>query len=253
MKKHFAFIALLLALFTVAASADVQADFAKANKLFAERNYQQAADLYRLILDSGFPNSAVEYNLGNALYRLGSIGEARLHFERALRLDPSDPDSRSNIDIIEKRWLKQELREENFTSPERVLNTTLSTFPHDTTLVVAILSFLLINLLLALRLLAPGALHPAAFWTALIALIAISTLAFAVVSSQAILSQSSTFGIIIAHDAGVASEPADDAPSRFLAQQAMKVQIERAQDGWVEIVLPNNAKGWVRSSALAVI
>jgi len=244
---------LLLAAVAANVAADAQQDFLSANDLFAQRQYQAAADLYSKILEEGFANSAVEYNLGNALYRLSMIGEARLHFERAVRLDPGGIDARSNIEIIEKRYLKQSLREENFTSTERVIRRTLSAFPAGLTFAVGIACFLLLNVVFALRLLFPAALHPAVYWTALIALAVVAAASLAIATGQSLLASSRSYGIIVARDAGVASEPAADAPSRFPAPEAMKVQIEREQDGWTEIVLPNNAKGWVAAGAVETI
>jgi tetratricopeptide (TPR) repeat protein len=246
-----AFLSLTLA--TAVFAADLQEDFVKANKLFADRQYQAAADLYQGILDSGFSNSAVEYNLADAFYRLGRIGQARLHFERAARLSPNDPDIRSNIEIIEKRRLKQSLREENFTSPERVLNSALSPFPPDLTLAAALAAFIVLNLLIAARLFAPTALHPALFWTAVIVFTTLASVAFTIAAGQSILAESTTYGIIVSPGAEVVSEPASDAPGRFTAPEAMKVQIERRHEGWVEIILPNNAKGWVRASEVETI
>jgi len=244
---------LLLAAAAATVAADAQQDFITANQLFAERQYQAAADLYSNILRQGFANSAVHYNLGNAHYRLGRIGESRLHFERAIRLDPGDLDARSNIEIIEKRHLKQSLREENFTSPERVIRKTLSAFQPGLTLAIGIACFLLLNIFFAVRQLFPAALHPAVYWTALIALAVFAATTLAIASGQTLLASSKTYGIVVARDAGVASEPADDAPSRFPAPEAMKVQIERVQDDWIEIILPNNAKGWVHARAVETI
>ena len=243
----------LLTLTIGAVAADQDAEFERANKLFLERDYKAAAEAYGKILESGFVNAAVEYNLGNALYRLGRIGEARLHFERASRLAPTDADVRANIEIIEKRYLEPSMREENIASPERVLRGALSGFPPALTLLAGIVAFLLLNMLLALRLIAPRAVHNAVHWTALISLGVIATLAFVIVAGQAFLAESKNYGIIVAPDAGVASEPAADAPSSFPAPQGVKVQIGRSQGGWVEIVLPNNAKGWVPAKTVEII
>ena len=44
----------------------------------------------------------LEHNLGNALLRAGKPGEAVLHYERALRLDPRARDTRHNLELAEK-------------------------------------------------------------------------------------------------------------------------------------------------------
>ena len=40
----------------------------------------------------------MEFNLANAEFRLGHLGRAILHYERALRLDPTDSEIRANLE-----------------------------------------------------------------------------------------------------------------------------------------------------------
>ena len=94
------------------AQPDAELVFAEANELFRQANQsrtsdpQQAAAAYRraalryesLIQERGIVNSKLYYNLGNAHFQLGDIGQAILNYRRAERVDPGDPNVLRNLE-----------------------------------------------------------------------------------------------------------------------------------------------------------
>ena len=77
-------------------------------------DYREAAEIWRALLreaavrpegaagpgsapGAGWDRAALHYNLGNAEFRDGRLGYAMLHWERALRLRPGDPEARANL------------------------------------------------------------------------------------------------------------------------------------------------------------
>lgn len=246
-------LVVLLVATLVIAEDQVDSEFKEANRLFQEREYEAAADKYREILNGGFSNETVEFNLGNCLYRLGELGQARLHYERAARLSPNDPDINYNISFIEQRYLKQTLREENFATIDRVLWRTVSGFPQEPVLIFGIAAYLALNLLLGIRIFKSTLLHPALFWTILIVLFLSAVFSISVSVAQVTLAESTAYGIIVGKNVDTSSEPEPDAPSSFPAPEAMKVLIERQQGDWIEIVLPNGSKGWVPQDLVSII
>lgn len=98
--KHFALILLYLslALPAMAASLGEQADSA-----YNREEYRNAIDLYnRSIAEEGV-SADIYYNLGNAYYRNDNNGKAILNYERALRLDPSHSDARTNLEYVKSK------------------------------------------------------------------------------------------------------------------------------------------------------
>ncbi len=69
------------------------------NRLYARKDYAAAAAAYEQALKAG-PNPAVHFNLGNALFKSGKIGEAIVHYRRARYLDPRDADIAANLDFL---------------------------------------------------------------------------------------------------------------------------------------------------------
>lgn len=80
-----------------AASKNPGEIFREANALYQAANYSEAASLYESLLDRGFKNSAVLYNLGNAYFKENRLGLAILHYERARGLEPRNPDNLANL------------------------------------------------------------------------------------------------------------------------------------------------------------
>jgi hypothetical protein len=228
-------------------------EFARANELYQQENYQEALDIYQQIHASGIKNEKLEYNIASCYYRLGQAGLARLHFEKALLLAPGDEDTRYNIEFIEKRFLKKTLRQENFVSMDRFLWNLVTAFPPVITLWTGIIAFIIIFLLVTVKMVVPKLLPPALRWTVTIVLAIVVVISFSISFTREMLLNDHSYGIIVKAGVGVLSSPAADAHSRFPAPEAIKVRIARTQAEWVEIVLPNGSKGWVQESELGII
>lgn len=71
--------------------------FFEASQAYKNHQFQQAADGYRRLIENGYENGAVYYNLGNAYFRLGDLGRAILSYERARLLIPRDNDLAFNL------------------------------------------------------------------------------------------------------------------------------------------------------------
>lgn len=75
----------------------------QADSAYNAEDFRQAADLYLGAVNQEGPSAKLLYNLGNSYYRLGEMGNAILSYERALRLDPSDKDTRYNLEFVNTR------------------------------------------------------------------------------------------------------------------------------------------------------
>jgi tetratricopeptide (TPR) repeat protein len=69
--------------------------FVRALELFdsakSNEDYREASQLLESLLEDGFKNGAVYYNLGNAYFRAGEYGRAILNYRKALPYRPRDP------------------------------------------------------------------------------------------------------------------------------------------------------------------
>src|SRR5690606_3968445 len=72
----------------------------KGSRLYAEGDYQGVAAVYETLVNEGYVEVAVFYNLGNAHFKLNNLGSSILYYEKARKLDPSDPDIRKNLAFV---------------------------------------------------------------------------------------------------------------------------------------------------------
>ena len=75
----------------------VQEIFFEANRAYKNNQFQEAVEGYLELIENGYENGHLYYNLGNAYFRLGDLGRAILYFERARLLIPRDDDLIFNL------------------------------------------------------------------------------------------------------------------------------------------------------------
>lgn len=88
----------------------------KALDAYDNKNYPEAIETYRQILETEGASSRLYYNLGNAYYRNGDKGRAVLSYERSLRLDPRNKETVANLDFVEAKLTDRLIEDENILS-----------------------------------------------------------------------------------------------------------------------------------------
>ncbi len=77
--------------------SEATAWFHKGNQAYEQGHFTDAAADYQKAVDLGVANAHLDYNYGDALYRLNKLGPAVLYYERAHKLDPTDADIEYNL------------------------------------------------------------------------------------------------------------------------------------------------------------
>jgi len=95
-------IVLFLTLSAVTAGAYDRSVLAEYNDLYKNGNYQAALEGYLEIAAKESYNPYAFYNAGNAYFRMNKPGLAILYYGKAFRLDPRDPDIRTNLEFAMK-------------------------------------------------------------------------------------------------------------------------------------------------------
>lgn len=75
----------------------------QADSAYTADNFKEAADTYLHVIATEGNSATLQYNLGNCYYRLGEMGKAILAYERALRLDPTFDDAKTNLEFVNAR------------------------------------------------------------------------------------------------------------------------------------------------------
>jgi hypothetical protein len=71
--------------------------FDEANQAYQKGTFTEAIEKYERLVQGGFLDADVFYNLGNAYFKSGNVPKAILNYERALKLNPNDDDLRHNL------------------------------------------------------------------------------------------------------------------------------------------------------------
>jgi len=93
-------LVLLTTIPPMARGASIDSLFTEANNAFWNGEYSQSTETYEKLESLGVRDPVLSYNLGTSHARLGALGQAVRHYERALRLDPGHADTRHNLAVI---------------------------------------------------------------------------------------------------------------------------------------------------------
>lgn len=76
--------------------------FFNANTAYEAGRFDEAVTLYESLLEGGYENGHLHYNLGNAYLRNGELGRAIASYRRSLVFLPRDQDVRANLEFARK-------------------------------------------------------------------------------------------------------------------------------------------------------
>lgn len=219
---------------------------------FKAGNYKEALDVWNGLYNTGYRSSELNYNIGNAYFKINSIPNAILFYERGYLLNPADEDINYNLQIARTLIVDRfkEIPELFFVRWYNLISLILSSNNWAT---ISIVSFVLALVLLSLYIYSSKYSQKVmGFWFAILFFIsAISSLAFA--SRNKALVYDSNKAIITSPLVSGKSSPDDSGTDLFALHEGTKVTIEDEVGGWVEIRLSDGNKGWVPSNTLNII
>jgi tetratricopeptide (TPR) repeat protein len=233
-----------------ALGAPIEHWFEQGNKAYADGKFDSAAVLYEQILESGMENAAVLYNYGNALYRLGKLGKARLAYEKAALLTPDDPDITANIRFLQSAII------DRVPEPERSFFDMLIwklhiLIPMKLQLWIALILWSGLALFIALMLFVS---HNTRLW--LIYLSVLFGIIFAAISTSIGIkiyeSERVAYAVVLIPSTDAKNEP-NGSTVLFTAHEGTKFRIRKTVDDWSLVSLPNGVSGWVERDALGEI
>jgi len=212
-------------------------DFAVANRAYAEGDFASALRAYERTLAGGLHANAL-CNLGNTCFRLGKLGPAALSYERALVLQPRQPDAVTNLRLTREKSGARLIEEEWWEKA-------LTWFAPGTATAIAIGAawfFVISAASLAWR-----KRRGVAFWSSVFGVL------FAAGYGGAIYWMTGERGqiaIVIAERAVVHPEPAEHSAVGESLPSGSQVRVLGESGGWVYCRLPGGQRGWVPASSV---
>jgi len=256
MKSIIRYILTLLVIFLFAREAVSQETgsekFNQGVTYFTSGSYKEALQVWTDIYNTGYRSAGLNYNIGNAYFKLNNIPNAILYYERAYLLDPSDEDINYNLQIartfIVDRF--QEIPELFFVKWYNVVSLFLSS---NNWAKISIGSFILSLLLLSLYIYSSRYRHKViGFWLAVFFFVlTLSSFAFTVRNKS--LVYNSHKAIISSPLVNGKSSPDNSGTDLFVLHEGTKVSIEDEVGEWFEIMLSDGNKGWVPVNSLSII
>lgn len=252
-RKH---IIICILLFLTAISALPQEDrgqkFKKGVELYTAGQYEGALKEWIDIYSTGYRSASLEYNIGNAYFKLDNIPGAILFYERALLLKPADENIHYNLEIAKTLVVDKfdDIPDLFFVRWFDFLSLLISA---NGWAILSIFSFVLFLLLLSVYIYSSRyRLKVIAFWAAILfVIISAFSLAFTLRNKE--LVYDSREAVIFSPSVNGKSSPDNSGTDLFVLHEGSKVTIEDEVGDWYEIKLSDGNKGWIPSNTLEII
>ena len=220
---------------------------------YADGFYDVAAQRWNALLARGKSSAALYCNLGDACFRQGNYPSAILHYERALKMDPSWADARYNLELC-SRYVQDRIDP----VPEFVLKSLarkvcyLLDADHWTVLFLLFLGGALALTLLFLLSHTPR-LRRLGFFCG-IALYLLATTALGCALWQKSAFNQADQAIVMAPVAPVKSSPSDgQTTDLFVLHEGTKVTVLDSVGAWRNIRLSDGRQGWIAAGDIEII
>lgn len=220
--------------------------FYKANQDYREGNFAHAADGYRKLIRMGHDGPRVQYNLGNAWFRLNQLGRAILAYERARVIMPRDADLNYNLAHARDRVVDAIPASRGFINMAFFWLPSVS--PGELFWCFAVLNLLLWTALLIRLFHRPEWL----FYMLLLVLCLwlVTGISLAMKWDQI---HDDHRAVILEKEVPVLAGPHGGDTVLFKLHEGAIVEQERSEDGWRLIRLPDKKRGWLPEKALELI
>ena len=227
-----------------------QSSFEKGNALYQKGQYQQAVDVYENIIKEDKLHSAELYfNLGNSYYKLNKVAPSIYNYEKALVLQPNDPDVLNNLKFAKKLTI-DEIKEIPKVGFAKLIQNFTGIFDYNTWAKISIgiaFAFLLsfIGYYFSQRTLAKRIYFVGMFVLFLALLVSVS----AAITERNHYNNDRP-AIVFAELSEVRSEPQKAGAAIILLHEGAKVYVIESVGQWKKIELTDGNEGWIDASTI---
>lgn len=226
---------------------------ARANESYDRGEYAEAVQQYESLLDRGYEDTAIFYNLGNAYLETGDVGRAILNYLRARRLSPRDPDIADNL------ALALDMTVDRIEADRDSLVESVSYFGHRWATpnelgIAAILLWAAIGTAIG-ALIIWRAFPLRRAMRAATAFATVSTaMLFLLVASMTYANPYDNTGVVTVASIEVVGGPGPQYSDEFTLHSGAQVRVAGSRHGWLKIELPGGElSGWVPSHSIEIV
>lgn len=225
----------------------------RADSLYTQGNFSEAILLYDSILSSNQVASELYYNLGNCYYKSGKMPLAILNYERSLKLNPSDRDTRTNLSLA-----RSQIQDKSSEPSEFFLIAWWYSMSNMLSLVtwksIGLLLFVLFLALYLFPVIFPSNRFNGIVRNSSYILLAISILSNLAAYQQYHRSMISKAAIVMSESLSVKSSPNRASTDLFVVHEGTRLEIlDGSMEEWFEVEFEEGKSGWVESKDIEQI
>ncbi len=246
-----ALIVVLLGACATALAETPEQVFDAANEAYDAGRYRDAVDGYARVLRYGVEDVRVEYNLGNAAFKLGRVGEAILHWERAYRLDPTDGDVRANL-AFARGLLQDRIDAPDPTGALAFVRNVQNRIGPDRQAVGLLVLGWGLAALLSWCWARPGGFTPPAAWVLAGLLLVGAVVGVSWWTTKERL-ETRHLAVVVVDAADVLAGPGENNAPLVTVHEGLTLRVRSERGDWIQVGLPDGLNGWVRRRAVGIV
>jgi tetratricopeptide (TPR) repeat protein len=226
-----------------------------ASQLYESGQYSLAAQTYQQLVDQGYSDYTLFYNLGNAYYKQGNFGLAILNYSRAEQLAPRDAQIEANLALARAQVTgNSDVVVENSLF-DNVTNITQEYFTLNELAIAAAGAWILfVSLIIAYNSTRKGSAVREGVQYALVVATLVFTVSGIGLGTRLYQENAHPQGVIVASQVNVTSGPSQQNITEFTLTNGTEVELLETRDNWVQLNLPNTGvSGWVPANTIEAL
>ena len=252
MNKIILFFLLLIHVDSFASKEELKKIFDNGNIAYQKADYTTAIDNYKSIINKGYSNSQVYFNLGNSYFKLKDFPNSILYYEKAYKLNSSDGDIRHNLKLANKNITDKIEPIPDFFMKRLWLDLVFSQKIDSWAILSLVALFLALLLFILFFLSGNPSLKKTGFYSAFLFLF-LSLLTYALAWQQENFLNENNNAIIFESSLTVKSAPDEKSTALFVIHEGTKVIITETLGEWNKVKLENGNMGWIKSKTFQII
>lgn len=232
----------------VQSKEEMEGHFAQGNAYYEKGEYIKAAEEYGKVVSAGYASGPLYYNLGNAYFKSGDLGQAILNYKRAKRMMPRDADLAANYNYA-RTLISGNLPEEKGLWAWKPLRSYTGRFTVNELLLLSSILYVTIVLLLVILIYRSSLGHYIIPVVSVLIFIAVLNSVVAWRASRVI----GKIAVVTAPDVESKFGPFDSATKFFTLYEGMEVKVLGYNDDWCKVKRSDGKVGWVKTGTIEVI
>lgn len=248
MRQVMVIIAAVLAVTLACGTAPAQTPdslFTRGCDLYEAGEFASALNALQAAGHGGVEDAALYYNLGNANYRLGSLGKAVANYRRARMLSPRDEDTRANLAFVRTMvGTRDTLEALGSESPADIPLKWLS--PREVEAIFYIAYYLAALAFLGLLFFRGPKRRASLYALVVFAILAVVSLTLSDHAQSRF--RDSSGAVVINEEVELRSGPGNAFERIATLRDGVEVRLKSRSAMWVEVELPTGEVGWLRET-----